>query len=137
MKPWLGREFGNPSSLHAEGRRAKDAIDQAREVVSSSLGCLFAEVVFTSSGTEAANLAIIGAALANENPKRRRILFGAVEHHCVLHLTPFLAKLGYSVKLVPVDRIGRVRVEALAEMLSDDVHRHQLHRITQLGQEWR
>ena len=121
MEPWLRPEFGNPSSLYEEGRRAKDAIDQAREIVSSALGCLFAEVVFTSSGTEAANLAIVGAALGNEDTRRRRILFGAVEHHCVLHLAPLLARLGYSVELIPVDRIGRIRVEVLEEMLSADV----------------
>ncbi len=121
MEPWLRQKFGNPSSLHAEGRRAKDAIDQAREIVSSALGCLFAEVVFTSSGTEAANLAIVGAALGNEDSRRQRILFGAVEHHCVLHLAPFLARLGYLVELIPVDRIGRVQVAVLEEMLGDDV----------------
>ncbi len=68
MLPWLTGEYGNPSSLHADGRRAKDAIDEAREILSKSLECLFAEVLFTSGGTEAANLAIVGAALANDNP---------------------------------------------------------------------
>lgn len=121
MEPWLRQEFGNPSSLHAEGRRAKDAIDQARETVSTALGCLFAEVIFTSSGTEAANLAIVGAALGNDDSRRRRVLFGAVEHHCVLHLAPMLIRLGYSVEHVPVDRIGRVRTGALEEMIGDDV----------------
>src|SRR5579862_127807 len=85
MLPWVGGEFGNPSSLYAEGRRAKAAIDEAREIVSAKLGCLFAEVLFTSSGTEAANLAIIGAALANTDRNRNRVLVGAAEHHCVLH----------------------------------------------------
>jgi cysteine desulfurase len=121
MEPWLRTEYGNPSSLHADGRRAKDAIDQAREIISNALGCLFAEVIFTSSGTEAANLAIIGAALANEDPRRKRILFSAVEHHCVLLTEPILTRLGYQVELIPVDRVGRVRLAALEDMLSDDV----------------
>jgi len=121
MEPWLRDGYGNPSSLHADGRRAKDAIDKAREIISQSLGALFAEVIFTSSGTEAANLAIVGAALANEDTRRRRILFSAVEHHCVLHTEPILRRLGYDVELIPVDRIGRVRLESLQDMLGEDV----------------
>ncbi|MEA2552896.1 MAG: cysteine desulfurase [Fimbriimonadaceae bacterium] len=121
MQPWLQSNYGNPSSLHAEGRRAKDAIDEAREIVSTALGCLFAEVIFTSSGTEAANLAIIGAALANDNTRRKRILLGAAEHHCVLHTASILQRLGYKVELIPVDRLARIRLDALEQMLSDDV----------------
>lgn len=108
MQPWLEREFGNPSSLHAEGRRAKDAIDEARETVSGALGSLFAEVLFTSSGTEAANLALVGAALNNRNPRRTRILIAAIEHHCVLHTQPILERLGYRVEHLPADRTGVV-----------------------------
>lgn len=121
MVPWLTSEFGNPSSLHAEGRRAKDAIDEARATVSRALGCLFAEVVFTSSGTEAANLAILGAALANPDPSRSRILLGAAEHHCVLHTKPLLERLGYRVELIPVDPEGRVTVTAVEALVGDDV----------------
>ena len=121
MAPWVAEEFGNPSSLYAEGRRAKDAIDEARETVSQALGCLFAEVIFTSSGTEAANLAIVGTALANEDPRRNRILFSAVEHHCVLNTAPILTRLGYSVDLIPVDRIGRVRLDDFESAIGDDV----------------
>lgn len=121
MGRWVGTEFGNPSSLYAEGRKAKDAIDQAREIISQALGCLFAEVIFTSSGTEAANLAIIGAALANEDPTRKRILFSAVEHHCVLNTAPLLGRLGYNVELIPVNRNGRINLEVLEESLGDDV----------------
>lgn len=108
MLPWL--DCGNPSSLHEEGRRARQAIDQAREVLSARLGCLFAEVLFTSSGTEAANLAIIGSALANQDPVRKRILFSASEHHCVLHTQPILEKLGYRVEILPVDNVARVQL---------------------------
>lgn len=121
MMPWLEREFGNPSSLHEEGRTARAAIDQAREVLSSHLGCLFAEVLFTSSGTEAANLAIVGAALANEDGRRNRVLMGAAEHHCVLHTRPILERLGYRVELIPVDRIARVQLDRLERMLGPDV----------------
>jgi cysteine desulfurase len=121
MLPWLEDEYGNPSSLHADGRSAKDAIDEAREVVSGALGCLFAEVVFTGSGTEAANLAILGAALHNKDRSRSRILLGAAEHHCVLHTQPLLERFGYCVELIPVDREARVSPSALASLLGDDV----------------
>lgn len=119
MLPWL--DAGNASSLHAEGRRAKDAIDAAREALSHRLGCEFGEVVFTSGGTEAANFAIVGSALANRDPRRNRILLGAAEHHCVLHTRPLLERLGYRVDLIPVDRYARVDFDALQGLLKDDV----------------
>jgi len=121
MRPWVELECGNPSSLHENGRRAKAAMDEAREVLADSLGCLFAEVLFTSSGTEAANLAILGSALANLEGGRRRILMSAVEHHCVLHTEPILRKLGFKVDLIPVDREGAVDLNALDDLLGDDV----------------
>jgi cysteine desulfurase len=121
MEPWLSSEYGNPSSLHQEGRRAKQAIDEAREILSGAIGCLFAEVLFTSSGTEAANLAIMGAALANTDSKRSRVLFSAAEHHCVLHTQSILERLGYKVEIVPVDRIARIDLSALESQLGEDV----------------
>ncbi|MBC8064615.1 MAG: cysteine desulfurase [Chlorobia bacterium] len=121
MLPWLESGYGNPSSLHEDGRKAKDAIDQARETISDALGCLFAEVLFTSSGTEAANLAILGAALNSTDTKRKRILLGAAEHHCVLHTQPMLEKLGFQVQLIPVDSESKLDLEAAESMLADDV----------------
>jgi cysteine desulfurase len=121
MAPWLSAEFGNPSSMHSEGRRAKAAIDEAREVVSASLGALFAEIVFTSGGTEAANLAILGCALANENPKRNVVLFAESEHPCVLHTAPVLKRLGLKVVPIPVDREARIELDALEELMTESV----------------
>lgn len=121
MTPWLRSEYGNPSSTHAEGRRAKDALDMARERVADSLGALFGEITFTSSGTEAANLGIIGLALNQISGPRRRILIGAAEHHCVLHTQKTLEKLGYRVELLPVDQHARVRVEPAREKIDDSV----------------
>ncbi len=121
MLPWLTDGFGNPSSLHLDGRRAKDAIDSARETLSDRLGCLFAEVLFTGSGTEAANMAIVGAALNNSDGHRSRILVGASEHHAVLNCRDTLERLGYRFETIPVDRHARISLEALTEMLSDDV----------------
>lgn len=119
MLLWL--DAGNASSLHSEGRHARAAIDEAREALSAALGCLFAEVLFTSGGTEAANMAILGAALKNEDAGRRRILMSAVEHHCVLETTPILERLGYRVETIPVDRSARIDVGRVEEMLGDDV----------------
>lgn len=119
MAPWLDAEFGNASSLHQEGRRARAAIDEAREVVSARLGCLFAEVIFTSSGTESANLAIVGSALATNG--RSRVLMATAEHHCVLNTRGNLERLGCQVELVPVDRSGVVDLDALDRMLGGDV----------------
>ena len=119
--PWLTEGFGNPSSLHTEGRKAKDAIDSAREVLSETLGCLFAEVLFTSGGTEAANLAVIGAALNNQGSARNRILLGASEHHCVLNTAATLQALGYVVEFIPVDREARLDLSSLSDMSGEDV----------------
>lgn len=123
MQPWLQTEFGNPSSLHAEGRRARQAIDEAREVVSTRLGCLFGEVLFTSSGTEAANMAILGSALEalKSGNSRRKILLGSAEHHCVLHTIPLLQTLGFEVELIPVDREAMVDVNSLRALLDPRV----------------
>jgi cysteine desulfurase len=119
MLPWL--ESGNPSSLHVDGRRAKGAIDHARERVSTALGCEFGECLFTSGATESANAAIIGAALANEDPTRRRVLISAAEHHCVLHTQSMLERLGYQVTLLPVGRDTRPDFERSASELTSDV----------------
>lgn len=123
MEPWLGEGFGNPSSLHLEGRRAKEALDVSREVFAGVLGCLFGEVVFTSGGTEAANLALVGAALGalESGSDRRRILVGASEHHCVLFTRGILERLGFFVEEIPVTRWGTVRVDAVGELMGDDV----------------
>lgn len=94
MEPWL--DCGNPSSNHTEGRRAKLALDEAREAFAEAFACHFSEVVFTGSATEAANLAIVGLALANQG-SRKRIVMSAAEHHCCLNTAPLLRRLGFDV----------------------------------------
>jgi len=123
MLPWLEAGFGNASSIHSEGRQARAAIDEAREVLSEELGSLFAEVIFTGSGTEAANLALFGTALAAMEcgSPRKRILIGAADHHCVLHTQERLEQFGFVVDLIPVDRAARVDLDALESLLGDDV----------------
>ena len=113
--------FGNPSSLHQEGRAAKDRIDEARECLAEAIGCLFAEVIFTSGGTEAANLAVIGSALANSDSKRKKVIFSAIEHHCVLHTAPILNRLGYHVVIVPADGQSMLDIGAFEAEMGPDV----------------
>jgi cysteine desulfurase len=112
MLPWL--DSGNASSQHEEGRRARQAIDVARERISTAMGFEFAETLFTSGGTEAANLAIVGFALGYDGP-HRRIVMGASEHQCVLETTAILRRLGFVVDLLRVDREGRVPATDIGE----------------------
>ncbi|TXH28593.1 MAG: aminotransferase class V-fold PLP-dependent enzyme [Elusimicrobia bacterium] len=123
LKPFLasGGEFGNPSSLHTTGQRARAALETARERVAGLLGAADPEeIVFTSSGTESDNMAIIGAAFAHRD-KGRRIVTSAVEHHAVLHALDYLEKEhGFAVTRLPVDRHGLVSPASLAAALTPD-----------------
>ncbi len=104
MLPWLTGRFGNPSGAHAVARAARAAVEEAREDVAAALGCAPAEVVFTSGGTEADNLAVLGV------PGPAQVVCSAVEHHAVLE--PVAARGGTTV---PVDHHGRVDLDALAD----------------------
>jgi cysteine desulfurase len=119
MEPYLKSEYGNPSSLHRWGRRARMAIDAARETVAAALNADPAEICFVSSGTESCNLAIIGCAL-KAPPHRRHILVSAVEHHCVLHAAEWLVPLGYTVEHIPVDHYGQVDPDAVRARVRDE-----------------
>jgi cysteine desulfurase len=122
MTALLGR-VGNPSSLHAAGRAARRSVEESREAVAESLGCRPSEVVFTSGGTEADNLAVKGLFWARraEDPRRRRVLVSAVEHHAVLDAAEWLAaSQGAEVELLPVDGRGRLDPATLAEALARD-----------------
>lgn len=110
------REVGNASSLHASGRRARRVVEESRETVAQALGCRPGEVVFTSGGTEADNLAVKGLywSRRDADPRRTRILATAVEHHAVLDALAWLEEHeGAVVELLPVDRDGRLEIEAL------------------------
>lgn len=123
LKPYLaaGGDYGNPSSLHTTGQRARAALETARERVAALLGAADPEeIVFTSSGTEADNMAIVGAAFAHRD-KGRRIITSVVEHHAVLHTVDYLEKEhGFTVARLPVDRHGRLSPEDLARALTPD-----------------
>ena len=114
------RITGNPSSLHAHGRAARRVVEESRESLAASLGCSPTEVVFTAGGTEADNLAVKGLAWArrSERGSRTRILVSAVEHHAVLDPTIWLAEQqGFTVELLPVDRLGRVDLDYARALL--------------------
>jgi cysteine desulfurase len=119
MWPYLTGEFGNPSSSHALGHRAADALKQARAVVAAIVGCRTSEIVFTSGGTEADNLAIKGIALAA--PRGRQIVTTLIEHEAVLESCEYLRRQhGFEITYVPVDRFGMVEAQAFADALRDD-----------------
>jgi cysteine desulfurase len=118
MLPYLTEEYGNPSSTHGPGRRARLALDEARESVAQDLGADPREIVFTSGGTEAINLAIKGVAWAGK-ARGHRIITSAVEHHAVLHSVRHLEKFGFEVVELPVDRYGRLDPDHLASAITD------------------
>ena len=118
MWPYLGLDFGNPSSHHEMGESAKRALDQARAEVAAVLGCKASEITFTSGGTESDNAAIKGIALAN--PRGRHIITSAIEHPAVLESVEFLGRMGFEVTVLDVDKTGLVDPAALASALRDD-----------------
>jgi len=112
MEPFLDEEFGNPSSIHASGRAARQAVELARDEVGRLLGRVAEEVIFTSGGTEAIHLGLRGAALAARaaDGARRRVFVGAVEHPAVAGAAAALGQEGFEIEVIPVDSDGRVRV---------------------------
>ena len=114
---------GNASSLHTAGRRARRVVEESREQLAAALGARPSEVVFTGSGTESDNLAVKGIWWARraQDPRRRRVLASAVEHHAVLDAVEWLvAHEGATVDWLEVDREGRVHPEVLAEAIERD-----------------
>jgi cysteine desulfurase len=120
MLPFLSEVWGNPSSVHHIGRQARALLDEARERAAKVLGSKPSEVVFTSGGTESANLAIMGTA-RHLKSKGRHIISSAIEHHAVLRCCEYLAQReGFEVTLLPVDRDGLVSPDSLAKALRAD-----------------
>jgi len=106
MTPYLAERFGNPSSLHAWGQEARQALERARAAIAQALGAIDKDtIVFTAGGTEADNLALLGVAAAQQ-ARGRHIVISAVEHHAVLHTAASLARLGFEVTHLPVDAQG-------------------------------
>jgi cysteine desulfurase len=124
MLPFLGggagEIWGNPSSVHHVGRKARALLDDARDRAANFLGARPSEIIFTSGGTEANNLAIFGAA-RRLKPKGKHLITSAVEHHAVLQCFDYLEKKeGFEVSRLPVDAEGRVSVDDLKQAMRSD-----------------
>src|SRR5215813_9463001 len=103
MKPYYGERFGNASSIHHHGQDTRAAVERARESVAALVGCRTSEIVFTSGGTEADNLAIFGLASEGDH-----VITSTIEHHAVLNACKHLESIGCEVNYVPVDGTGQV-----------------------------
>ena len=119
MTAALSAEFGNPSSVHHFGQRAKAALDEARSAVAALIGSDPSEVVFTSGGTESDNFAIRGVAEALEPTGRKHLIASSIEHEAVLNTLKALGRRGWTVTLLPVDETGIVSPETLRGALTD------------------
>ena len=122
MRPYWLEDWGNPSSVYAVGRRARRALDDARDRIAQLLNCRANEIVFTSCGSESDNLALLGGALAQaELHGRKHVVTSRIEHHAVLHACQWLERhLGFSVTYLEVDSFGRVDPAAVAEAVRPD-----------------
>jgi cysteine desulfurase len=120
MIPFFQENWGNPSSIHHVGQKARAFLDDSRDRAAKFLGCKPSEMIFTSGGTESTNLAIFGAARSLKS-KGRHIITSAIEHHAVLHPCEYLAKNeGFELTILPVDREGRVSPEDLEKAIRPD-----------------
>jgi cysteine desulfurase len=119
MMTYYTEKYGNPSSVHSFGREAKQALEEARSQVAELIGATPAEVTFTSGGTEADNLAIIGSAEALRK-KGKHIITSCIEHHAVLETCEYLEKNGFDLTVIPVDEEGILSVEDVQKAIRPD-----------------
>lgn len=116
MKPYLSEVYGNASSLHWAGREARQAIEKARASVAKTFECSSEEIIFTSSGTESDNVAILGFARANKE-KGNHIITSSIEHHAVLHCMKQLEKEGFEITYLTPDESGVLSVQQVKKAL--------------------
>lgn len=112
MTPYLTQVFGNPSSVHGAGRQARQALERARDQIAAFMDADPQSLIFTSGGTEADNMAIIGGAMAQAE-RGRHIITSQIEHHAVLHACEYLERNGFEVTYLPVDETGMVQLSDL------------------------
>ncbi|WVE36260.1 cysteine desulfurase family protein [Priestia megaterium] len=118
MTTFMHEYFGNPSSIHHYGRESRRYLDEARQAIAASIGAHENELIFTSGGTEADNMALIGVALANRH-KGNHIITTQIEHHAVLHTCEYLETQGFEVTYLPVNEYGQVSVDEIKSALTD------------------
>jgi cysteine desulfurase len=119
MMEVMSHNFGNPSSIHSFGREARHYIDLARETLAKSIGAKENEVIFTSGGTEADNMALFGVAESYQH-KGKHIITTQIEHHAVLHACQRLEKMSFEVTYLPVDETGIISLDDLSGALRED-----------------
>ncbi len=117
MLPYYKEAFGNPSTIYSFGQETRKATDEAREKVANLIGASPEEIIFTSGGTEANNLALKGVAAALEK-KGRHIITSSIEHHAVLSTLEYLEKRGYTVSFLPVDEHGWLDPKEVEEAIT-------------------
>ena len=115
----LCEDYGNPSSMHRKGVEAEKYIKEAKEIFAKLLKVQEKEIFFTSGGTESDNLALIGAAKANRRAGNHLIASG-IEHPAIINTMRYLEEEGFRVTFLPVDRYGRIRLDALKDALCED-----------------
>ncbi len=120
MTPYFHTVYGNPSSLHTAGQRAKEALEAARETVAKCLGCEPREIIFTSGGSEADNQAIVSAARLGEKKGKKHIISTAFEHHAVLHTLKRLEKEGFEVTYLDVSHGHNITAQQVRDALRPD-----------------
>lgn len=120
MLPYMNSIYGNPSSLHSLGQEANEALTDARERIATCINCLPKEIIFTSSGSEADNQAIISAALQGEKKGKKHIISSAFEHHAVLHTLKKLEKQGFEITLIDVNENGIIQPEQVENAIRSD-----------------
>ena len=120
MNDVMRHAWGNPSSIHEEGARAKAVLEDARERIAAILGCRPSEILFTSGGTESDSTALFSAAPAGRRAGRRHIVSSAIEHHAVLRPLERLAANGFDVTFLPPDRDGAISADAVRDALRED-----------------
>jgi cysteine desulfurase len=121
MLPYFSTLFGNPSSIHQQGRRAHSVLDQARRTIAETIGARLNEIIFTSGGSEGDNAALRGIALARrEQSRANRVVVSAIEHHAVLHTAEALRDhFGFELIILPVDGEGLIQLAAVETALGD------------------
>ncbi|CAA0243890.1 cysteine desulfurase family protein [Tenacibaculum maritimum] len=117
MLPFLTNHYGNPSSIHKEGQKAKDAIEKARMQVANSIGCSTNEIIFTSGGTESNNHAIIGTAMSLKN-KGNHIITSSIEHPAVIEVCKYLESQGFKITYLNVNKDGIIDLNDLENTIS-------------------
>jgi cysteine desulfurase len=115
----MEQAYGNPSSIHATGRDARKQLDLARNLLAVSIGAKAQDIILTSGGTEADNLAVFGTAYARKN-EGTHIITSQIEHHAVLHACEKLEKEGFDVTYLPVNKQGQISIEDFKQALRDD-----------------